>query len=78
MERIEALLTRKLVTSRELRALLPTVWWSGAQSQAGDDSRVSQSGFATAVEVGTALCDCRVRADSASCADVQSNHPVCT
>jgi len=52
MERIEALLTRKLVTSRELRALLPTVWWSGAQSQAGDDSRVSQSGFASAVEVG--------------------------
>ena len=52
MERIEALLTRKLVTSRELRVLLPTVWWSGAHSQAGDDSRVSQPGFASAVEVG--------------------------
>ena len=52
MERVEALLTRKLVTSRELRALLPTVWWPGAQSQAGDDTRVSQTGFASAVEVG--------------------------
>jgi hypothetical protein len=51
MERLEALLTRKLVTGRELRTLLPTVWWAGAQSQAGGDSRVSQLGFAAAVEV---------------------------
>ena len=51
MERLEALLTRKLVTGRELRTLVPTVWWAGAQSQAGGDSRVSQLGFAAAVEV---------------------------
>ena len=53
MEHVEALLTRKSLTARDLRELLPTVWWPAADSTA--DPRISEAGHAAGVKVAPLL-----------------------
>ena len=51
MEHLEGLLTRKALTARDMRDLLPTVWWPGAATQAASDPRVSEPGYAAGIAV---------------------------
>lgn len=49
MEHVEALLTRKALTPRDMKELLPTVWWPAAA--ATSDLRISQAGHAAGLKV---------------------------
>lgn len=52
MEHVEALLTRKSLTARDLKEILPTVWWTAASTT--NDPRISETGHASGVKVGFA------------------------
>ena len=51
MEHVEALLTRKSLTARDLKEILPTVWWPAASTT--NDPRISEAGHEAGVKVGS-------------------------